>query len=316
MAYLITGCAGFIGSRLCEVLIERGEQVIGIDALTDYYNPNAKRKNLSSIEKNERFRFVEGDLVTDDLRPLLEQADCVFHTAGQPGVRGSWGERFDEYVRNNIQATQKLLESIKSLQKDIRVIFSSSSSIYGNTNQLPTSESALPRPFSPYGTTKLAAEHLCSLYFANYKIPTVSLRYFTVYGPFQRPDMAFHIFIKALLQNQPITILGDGSQTRDFTYVDDIVAANLAAASKPVEGEIFNIGGGSRIALRETLKILEQITRITPILQLNPPTKGDVRDTSANTTKAQQLLDYNPKTSLEEGLAKQFEWEKKLYGSP
>ncbi|RJP33976.1 MAG: NAD-dependent epimerase/dehydratase family protein [Candidatus Omnitrophota bacterium] len=313
MAYLVTGCAGFIGGRLCEILVQRGNFVIGLDALTDYYDLRIKQNNLRSLQTYERFRFIQSDLVTNDLKPILEQVDCVFHTAGQPGVRGSWGEQFHLYLRNNIQATQRLLESIKSLHRNIKVVFSSSSSIYGNTDQLPTSETALPRPYSPYGATKLAAEHLCSLYCVNYGIPTVSLRYFTVYGPGQRPDMAFHIFIKALLQNAPIKILGDGSQTRDFTYVDDIVAANLLAAEKSVEGEIFNIGGGSRVSLRETLSILETVSGLTPTIHYEPPTKGDVRDTSADTNKARRLLGYEPKTGLEEGLRRQFGWEKGIY---
>ncbi len=313
MTVLVTGCAGFIGSRLSELLLQRGEIVLGLDTFTTYYDPALKRENLETFKDYERFQFIQKDLATDDLQPILEQVECVFHTAGQPGVRGSWGDQFDEYLRNNVLATQRLLESIKKVNRNIKVVFSSSSSIYGNPEQLPTSEKALPRPYSPYGTTKLAAEHLCMLYHANYGIPAVALRYFTVYGPFQRPDMAFHIFIKALLEHTPIILLGDGSQTRDFTFVDDIVQANLLAATKPVEGDIFNIGGGSRISLREVINMLEKVTGIAPVVEIQPPTKGDVRDTSANIVKAQSLLEYDPKVTLEEGLKHQFEWEKTLY---
>lgn len=314
MSLLVTGCAGFIGSRLCKTLIERGETVIGIDSFTPYYDPAMKRANIEPFAAHARFRLLEEDLETADLRPHLEGVDCIFHTAGQPGVRGSWGQQFDLYARNNILATQRLLETVKTIGKKIKIVYSSSSSIYGNTNQLPTTETALPRPYSPYGTTKLAAEHLCMLYHANYGVPTVALRYFTVYGPGQRPDMAFHLFIKSLLQNTRIAILGDGSQTRDFTYVGDIVAANLAAAHKSVEGEVFNIGGGSQIALRDVLPVLETVSGKTLRIDYKPPTQGDVRDTSADTAKAQTLLDYRPATSLEEGIRHQFEWEQNLYG--
>jgi len=310
---MVTGCAGFIGSRLCETLLGEGNSVVGVDSFTPYYDPAIKRGNLNPFKTDPRFQLVEKNLETADLRPYLDGVECIFHTAGQPGVRGSWGEQFDLYTRNNILATQRLLEAVKGVGKGIKIVFSSSSSIYGNTDQLPTSETALPCPYSPYGTTKLAAEHLCMLYHANYGVPAVALRYFTVYGPGQRPDMAFHLFIKALLENAPITILGDGSQTRDFTYVDDIVQANLAAAWKSVEGEIFNIGGGSRVDLRDVLSLLEQVTGLTPNLEYQPTMKGDVRDTSADTAKARGQLEYVPKITLEEGLRRQFAWEKALY---
>ncbi len=313
MSVLVTGSAGFIASQLSERLIAQGETVIGVDSFNPYYDPEIKKNNLRGLIGHDRFQFFEDDLVTIDLHPLLDGVDCIFHTAGQPGVRGSWGPQFDLYTHNNILATQRLLETVKEYGKEIKIIYSSSSSVYGNTKELPTSETALPRPYSPYGTTKLAAEHLCFLYHANYGIPIVSLRYFTVYGPRQRPEMAFHLFIKAMLQGTPITVLGDGSQTRDFTYVDDIVHANLLAAEKSVEGEIFNIGGGSRRSLRDVLQTLENVTQLTPIIEYKPSIKGDVRDTSANTEKAHSLLEYEPAIALEEGLRRQFLWEKPLY---
>lgn len=313
MNVLVTGCAGFIGSHLCEALLNRGDSVIGIDGMTDNYSPAIKQRNLSAYHDHPRFDYQAGNLIEIDLRPILEQVDCVFHTAGQPGVRSSWGSQFEIYMQNNILATQKILEGIKTLGKPVRMVFSSSSSIYGNTDQLPVTELSLPRPYSPYGTTKLAAEHLCHLYQQNYKVPVVSLRYFTVYGPRQRPDMGFHIFIKALLQGASINILGDGTQTRDFTYVGDIVRANLLAAEKPVEGEIFNIGGGSRRSLMDVLKILETVSGIQPKLEYRPVEKGDVKDTWADTTKARSLLGFAPQTDLAEGLMQQYEWEKTIY---
>ncbi|MBI1389232.1 MAG: NAD-dependent epimerase/dehydratase family protein [bacterium] len=309
MTYLVTGCAGFIGSQICERLLSQNETVIGLDVFTDYYNPERKRKNLAAALKQDRFQFVEGDLAEMDLRPVIESVDCVFHTAGQPGVRGSWGSQFDLYTRNNIRATQRLLECIKETRPGVRVVYSSSSSVYGNTNQLPTSETAVPRPYSPYGATKLAAEHLCNLYHANYGVPVVSLRYFTVYGPRQRPDMAFNIFTKAILQDRPITVLGDGGQTRDFTFVGDIVAANLSASQKPVEGGIFNLGGGSRISLMGAVEILEKIIGKSARIERKERNKGDVRDTWADTTQAQTRLGYKPAVSLEEGLRQQVAWE-------
>ena len=313
MTVLVTGCAGFIGGHLCEALLDRGETVVGIDAMTDNYPVDVKEKNLRLYRDREAFSYHSCNLIDADLTSLLENVDCVFHTAGQPGVRSSWGRCFDLYLQNNMMATQKILESIKTLGKPIRVVFSSSSSIYGNTDQLPVTELSLPQPYSPYGTTKLAAEHLCHLYHQNYRVPVVSLRYFTVYGPRQRPDMGFHIFTKALLKGDPINILGDGKQTRDFTFVKDIVRANLLASEKPVEGEIFNIGGGSRRSLMDAINILAEVSGIQPNLVFHPAEKGDVRDTWADTSKAQRLLGFEPQVDLAEGLRQEFEWGKTVY---
>lgn len=313
MTYVVTGCAGFIGSHLCERLIERGESVIGVDSFTDYYAPDRKRQNLSGLLTSERFRLVETDLASGDAADWLQQAECVFHTAGQPGVRGSWGDQFDLYLRNNVHATQRLLETIRRVNPEIRVVYSSSSSVYGNTDQLPTTETALPQPYSPYGATKLAAEHLCMLYHANYGIPVVALRYFTVYGPRQRPDMAFHLFLQSILQGKPIRILGDGRQTRDFTYVQDIVSANLAAAEKPVAGRVFNLGGGSRVSVNEVLDKLRSLSGVGFEVEYRERTRGDVRDTSADTTRAREDLGYSPSVSLEDGLRAQLDWCRSLY---
>lgn len=308
--YLVTGCAGFIGSQLCERLLGQGDRVTGIDCFTDYYAEARKRKNLQTSLADSNFTFIEGDLVETDLKAAIDSCDCVFHTAGQPGVRGSWGEQFDLYTRNNILATQRLLEAVKEVKPDTRVVYSSSSSVYGNTDDLPTREAALPKPYSPYGATKLAAEHLCMLYHSNYRIPVVSLRYFTVYGPRQRPDMAFNIFIKALLKGERLRVLGDGAQTRDFTFVGDIVNANLSASTKPVEGGIFNLGGGSRISLKGAIETLEQVMGVKALIDYQQKNKGDVRDTWADTTQAQNRLDFHPLTTLEEGLSRQASWEK------
>jgi UDP-glucose 4-epimerase len=313
MSVLITGAAGFIGSTLGEKLLSQGETVIGIDAFTDYYNQDIKHDNLRTALAHDRYTFMEGDITTLNLAPILESIDCVFHTAGQPGVRGSWGTQFDAYVQNNIVATQRLLETIKETGKKIKVVYSSSSSIYGNVSELPITEKARPQPYSPYGTTKLAAEHLCHLYHANYGVPVVSLRYFTVYGPRQRPDMAFHIFAKAILQNQPITVLGDGNQTRDFTYVGDIVDANILAYQNDVNGQIFNLGGGCRIAVNGVLEMLEEISGQKITVQRKDSIKGDVKDTWADTTQAQTKLGFTPKISLRDGLQKEFEWAQTLY---
>lgn len=314
MTVWITGCAGFIGSHLCETLLAQGKTVTGSDCFTDYYDLKYKQSNLQRLTKHPNFHFLEADLLHMDIANALNSVECVFHTAGQPGVRASWGNHFDEYVNNNVLATQRLLETIRETKSKARVVYSSSSSIYGNTTDLPMRESSLPKPYSPYGMTKLAAEHLCHLYHSNYGIPVVSLRYFTVYGPRQRPDMFFHILIKALLKGDPIHIFGDGKQTRDFTFVQDIVQANLAAAEKPVAGEVFNIGGGSRVSLIEVLETLERISGIKPNTMFEETTKGDVKDTWADTSKAKELLGYNPKTTLDEGLLQEFEWAKEWYG--
>lgn len=309
---MVTGCAGFIGSHLCEELLREGEEVIGIDSLTDYYDPGIKRLNLQNLSRYNNFTGVEEDLLETGLDVWLRRVDCVFHAAAQPGVRKSWGEEFHIYVRQNILATQRLLECVKNSGREIKVVFSSSSSIYGNTDQLPMTESAVPHPFSPYGVTKLASEHLGLAYHANYGIPVVALRYFTVYGPRQRPDMAFHIFCRSILENTPILILGDGAQTRDFTFVSDIVAANRAAARRPVAGEIFNIGGGSRISLRDAVTLLQEIAgQSVPVIH-QPSAKGDVRDTWADTEKARRWLDFRPAVPLREGLERQFAWHRDL----
>src|SRR4051812_27046622 len=250
MRALVTGCAGFIGSHLTEALLADRVEGIGIDCFNDNYQRPPKLRNLAHQAKDwDAFEFVPIDLSLGDLDEIVTEADVIYHLAAEPGVRASWGGRFERYVRNNVVATQHLLEAAKPLP-DKRFVYASSSSIYGDAETLPTPESATPRPLSAYGVTKLSGEHLCSLYTSNHGLSTVTLRFFTVYGPRQRPDMAFHRFCAAALADEPVLVLGDGRQTRDFTFVGDIVAAARAAGSVEVEaGSVYNLGGGSQTSV-------------------------------------------------------------------
>lgn len=300
MKSLITGCAGFIGSHLAEKLLGEGHEVIGIDCFTDYYPRTIKENNIKNVLGNKKFTFMEADLV--DLREFPE-VDYVFHQAAQAGVRASWGKDFEIYTRNNILATQKLLEYYKD--RNLRkFVYASSSSIYGNVNELPIREEAPKNPFSPYGVTKLAAENLCNLYYMNYGTPTVSLRYFTVYGPRQRPDMAINKFVKAALSGGVIEEYGDANQTRDFTYISDAVQANLQAALSDVKGESFNIGGGSRISVIELVTLIKDAVGKDVLVRHIEEQKGDVRDTYADTTKARKLIGYVPEIGIKDGIKK------------
>ena len=306
---VVTGAAGFIGSHLCEALVQRGFEVVGVDCFTDYYDPAIKRRNLRGLLAGPRFRLLEHDLSSADLAALPDAPRWVFHQAAQAGVRASWGREFESYTRHNVLATQRLLERYRGTAVE-RVVVASSSSVYGDAERLPTSETDLPRPFSPYGVTKLAAEHLALLYARNFGVPVVALRYFTVYGPRQRPDMGFHRFITALLQGRPITLYGDGEQTRDFTYVDDAVAANLAAAERGVQGSAYNIGGGSRVSENHELAELARIAGIAPIVEHGAAQPGDPRDTGADIARARADLAWSPTVPLAEGLARQVAWQK------
>lgn len=311
MRVLVTGAAGFIGSSLVERLIDGGHTVTGVDCFTDYYPTWLKRRNLVPASASPAYQFVEGDVLTLDLGVLLDGVDWVFHQAAQAGVRASWGSSFDVYARDNVLSTQRLLEAAKGrpLQK---FVYASSSSVYGDAEQFPTPETAVPQPLSPYGVTKLAAEHLCYLYWRNHRVPTVSLRYFTVYGPRQRPDMAFHIFTRALLESRPITVYGDGLQSRDFTFISDAVQANLLAAERGDPGSVFNIGGGSRVTLRETIATLERLTGTTAFVDYHEAQRGDARHTSADTTRARSALGYRPAVTLDQGLAAEVAWMRTL----
>ncbi|MBD2695072.1 NAD-dependent epimerase/dehydratase family protein [Anabaena catenula] len=311
---IVTGVAGFIGSHLVNTLLQRGEEVIGIDEFNDYYDPMLKRKNIATFQQSPNFKLIEGDIQFLDLPKLFQNVEVVYHQAAQAGVRNSWGKGFRAYTERNINATQVLLEAAKDAQHLKRLVFASSSSVYGDAETLPTNEEIKPLPVSPYGITKLAAERLCGLYHKNFAVPFVSLRYFTVYGPRQRPDMAFHKFFKAVLQDEAIPVYGDGQQTRDFTFVTDAIAANLAAATIPeAVGEIFNIGGGSRVVLAEVLDTMEDI--IGQPIKRNHIEKamGDARHTAADVSKAQKILGYQPQVTLREGLRREWEWVKALY---
>ena len=306
MKALITGCAGFIGSHLAESLLEDGNTVVGVDAFTDNYELQRKLDNLERSRSWDAFRFFPLD-VTRGLGELVEGCDVIFHLAAEPGVRSSWGSRFDDYVRNNIGATKVVLQAALA-QGGTRVVYASSSSIYGQAERFPTPEHALPAPFSPYGMTKLAAEHLCWLYHQNFGLDAVALRYFSVYGPRQRPDMAFNIFCSQVLRGEPIVLYG-GDQTRDFTYVDDIVRATRAAAvSEDAVGLPFNIGGGSRISLDQAVDVLRVVTGRAIEVRRAEHQDGDVRDTGADITLSRALLGFRPSVGIREGLAAEWEW--------
>ena len=308
MKALVTGCAGFIGSSLVDSLLADGHEVTGIDLLTDNYEPEHKLANLEGARELEAFRFLALDLAQAPLEALVEDADVVFHLAAEPGVRSSWGARFESYARNNVLATQRLLEAAKPWP-DKRVVYASSSSVYGDAERLPTPEDALPQPFSPYGVTKLAAEHLCTLYHRNYGLETVSLRYFSVYGPRQRPDMAFNRFCGAALRREPLVVFGDGEQTRDFTFVADVVGATRSAAVSPAApGRIYNVGGGSRASINEALDLIVSFAGRPLEVRYLATERGDVRDTGADTARARAELAFNPTTSVEAGLLAEFEW--------
>jgi len=312
---LVTGAAGFIGSTLTEKLLKKGHEVIGVDCFIDYYDRSLKENNMSSFIDHDNFTLIEKNINDIDLKELLKNMDYIFHQAAQAGVRSSWGEDFEIYSHNNIIGTQKLLEAAK--ESNIKkFIYASSSSVYGDTNNLPMQETNRLQPVSPYGVSKLAGENLCYLYYKNFNVPTLSLRYFTVFGERQRPDMAFHIFIKAILQNEKITIFGDGKQSRNFTHVKDIVKANILAAESDVEGEIFNIGGdGKRVVLNDAIDLMEEIIGKKANREYQKVVKGDVKHTSADTTKAKKILDYEPEVEFEEGLAREVEFLKDLYQS-
>jgi UDP-glucose 4-epimerase len=308
---LVTGAAGFIGSHLSEYLLKEGLEVVGVDNFLDFYPKSAKEANIAGMRNNRDFEFIEGSLLGLNLARILNGVDVVFHQAAQAGVRASWGQSFKIYSENNILATQMLLEACRESPVK-KFIYASSSSVYGDTEDLPMREDSVPRPVSPYGVSKLAGEHLCYLYYKAFSIPTVSLRYFTVYGARQRPDMAFHRFFRWMLEDKPIKVYGDGEQSRDFTHVDDIMEANRLALEKATPGEVFNIGGGSRINLNRVISIMHEIAGRESNVSYEGKQKGDVRHTFADMTKARGKLGYKPKIQLQDGLRREYEWIKGL----
>jgi nucleoside-diphosphate-sugar epimerase len=304
MLALVTGAAGFIGSHLTQRLIADGYDVRGVDCFTDYYERARKEENLAAFRTHDRFELVEADLATADARALLDGAEAVFHLAAQPGVRDSWGTQFEIYARNNIAATQRLLEAL--VERDVPMVFASSSSVYGDTDDFPMTERSLPRPISPYGVTKLAAEHLARLYTRAYGVSIASLRYFTVYGPRQRPDLAFTAFIEAALGDDPITVLGDGEQSRDFTFVHDAVDATVRALGATPGA--YNVGGGSRATINECIAIIEELTGRTLKVKRSDAVRGDMKHTWADTSAIRETLDWVPRATLRDGLAAQVAW--------
>ncbi|HSC33871.1 MAG TPA: NAD-dependent epimerase/dehydratase family protein [Thermodesulfobacteriota bacterium] len=309
MKILVTGAAGFIGSHLAERLLKEGYGVKGLDSFLDYYPRRIKKHNLRGLNGKKGFEFIEGDILDLDLVKLLDGVDAVFHQAAIAGVRSSWGAGFDEYVRNNILGTQLLLEACRDRELK-RFVYASSSSVYGDSDELPIKETSPVRPVSPYGVTKFSGEQLAYLYYKGYGVPAVSLRYFTVYGPRQRPDMAFHKFLRSVITGGEIEVYGTGEQTRDFTYIGDAVEANLAALSSGVNGEAYNVGGGSRIKLIECIRLIEEISGKKANLRFTDPQRGDAKHTYADVSKAKKDFRYSPLVGIREGLTEHYNWLK------
>lgn len=310
---LVTGAAGFIGSTLSERLLADGVRVTGVDCFTDYYDPALKRRNLEAAAKHPGFRMLELDLGAADLAALPD-VDVVFHQAAQAGVRASWGREFTSYVHHNVLATQRLLERYRDAKLE-RFVYASSSSVYGDAERYPTDEALLPRPFSPYGVTKLAGEHLVLLYGRNFGLPVAALRYFTVYGPRQRPDMAFHRFCRALLKGDEILVYGDGRQSRDFTYIDDAVEANVRAWKRAAPQGVYNVGGGSQVEVLEAIALLEGALGVKAKLRFEPRPPGDPLRTRADAARLRADLDYATRVGIADGLAAEAAWARGLYGS-
>jgi len=313
---VVTGGAGFVGSTLVDALVDRGDDVLVVDCFSDYYDPARKEQNLAGAIATGRCEVVRADLRTADLEPLVEGAAVVFHQAAQPGVRLSWAKGFAAYDTTNVLGTQRLLEAVRNVGGVERLVYASSSSVYGNAAHYPCDERDLPAPHSPYGVTKLAAEHLCAAYAENFALPTVMLRYFTVYGPRQRPDMAFHRLLAAGLGGPPFPLYGDGSAVRDFTFVDDVVAANLAAgAADLAPGEVINIAGGGEAVLADIIDLAGELLGAPVPLDRQPGQAGDVTRTGGAIAKAERLLGWRPVVGLREGLAAEAAWLRSLGSS-
>jgi len=315
MRVIVTGGAGFIGSTLTERLLDEGHRVTVIDCFTDYYDPAMKRANLAAVADHPNLTVSEIDLATDDLVPAIDGADVIWHLAGQPGVRLSWSDGFARYESCNVLATQRLLEAARTTEVG-RFMYASSSSVYGNAERYPTLESDRPEPFSPYGVTKLAAEHLCGLYAANWGVPTVSLRYFTVYGPRQRPDMAHHRLIEAALDQTPFPLFGDGDQVRSFTYVDDVVDATHRAGLTPDvdPGTVLNVSGSEFVTLGRLIDLVGDAVGQPVRIDRQPAQAGDAAKTGGSTDRIAEVLGWSAKTSLADGIAAQVRWHRNRRG--
>ena len=311
---IVTGVAGFIGSSLAERLLKNKFKVVGIDNFTKYYPKKIKLNNIKSFRKNENFSLLTKDILNVDLRAVFNKAEFLFHLAAQPGVRASWGKDFEKYSKNNIHATQKLLEYAKNSKTIKKIVLASSSSVYGIQNGKMNESKTNTEPVSPYGVSKLAVEHLAKAYVKNFNSPIVMLRYFTVYGPRQRPDMAFMKFIMKSLRKKPITIYGNGNQKRSFTYIDDIIDATISSINVSKNGEIINVGGGKINSIKKNIEILSNLLgHEIKIIHEDFP-KGDVNRTEADTTKAKKLIGFKPKISIKDGLEFQYEFVKKNKG--
>jgi nucleoside-diphosphate-sugar epimerase len=304
MTTAVTGSAGFIGSHLAQRLLDAGEQVVGIDCYTDYYDESIKRARTAQLREHPGFRFVEVDIVDGAIADVIARASRVYHLAAQPGVRGSWGDTFDVYVRQNVLGTQRVLEAVRGT--NTRIVVASSSSVYGDAEGYPTSEDVVPRPRSPYGVTKLATEQLAMTYHRSFGVDVRAIRYFTVYGPGQRPDMAFTRFIDAALHDRPVEVYGDGHQIRDFTFVADAVDATILAGTvDAIDGTILNVGGGSQTTVLEVLDVIGRTLGTTVPIRFLPAQPGDVLRTGADLTRIQSTLGWRPSVGINEGLAAQ-----------
>ena len=315
MKALITGAAGFIGSHLTEACLARGWDVVAVDSLTTYYSPAAKVSNAASFDRHERCTYLEQDILDLDLASILADVDIVFHLAAQAGVRASWGQSFDVYTQLNVTVLQRLLEAARDVDSLQKFVFVSSSSVYGDAEALPTSEDQILRPVSPYGATKALGEHLCHLYFRNYGLPVVMLRYFSVYGPRQRPDMAFHRAIEAGLAGREFAVFGDGRQTRDFTFVSDIVEGTIAAGLRGVHGRPYNFGGGQRVSMLEVLEVIrEELGGLD--VRHEGDQRGEARDTASDSSRAAEDLGYAPAWTVPRGIHAQADWHRSLRSLP
>jgi nucleoside-diphosphate-sugar epimerase len=304
---VVTGAAGFIGSVLSEACLARGWEVIAVDSITPYYDEDCKRRSLARLQADPQCTVLESDIVDLDIGELCQGVRYVFHLAAQPGVRTSWGQSFSIYTHANITAMQHLLEGLKDQLID-KLVFASSSSVYGDAEQFPTREDVVLRPVSPYGATKALGEHLVYLYWRNYGVPGVAVRYFTVFGPRQRPDMAFHRLARAALGGSPFPVYGDGEQRRDFTFVDDAVQGTLAAAERGTGGRVYNLGGGCQASMNEVIRLVEDLAGCRVQIQRRPAQRGDVRITGADTSRARRELGFQPRHSLSSGLLAELEW--------
>jgi nucleoside-diphosphate-sugar epimerase len=305
MRYLVTGSAGFVGRHVCGELLQGGHEVVGVDAFTEYYDPSLKRANAAWLGRYDGYRGVDLDLVTGSLDELFDSAAAIIHLAGQPGVRLSWADGFQRYVERNITASQRVLESARRTGVP-RVVLASSSSVYGNASVYPTTEDSPTRPFSPYGVTKLAMEDLARAYVENWRLPVVALRYFTVYGPAQRPDMGMHRFIAHAASGRPVPVYGDGEQVRDFTYVSDVAQATIAAANADLEpGTVLNVAGGSSTTVNGVLQLVSDCVGREIVRRPMPEQPGDVRATGGTIDRARRLLRWEPEMPLAEGVKRQ-----------